>query len=118
MEPASVVASAAGVASTLSALQSTSETVPILLSELKTLETRSQRVQEWLHFTDLPSKMKVMPGLAAAVMTVDAALKRLHHDSQIPRGGARIDESQMVVHLVDISECSALMHFALNVCQL
>ncbi|KAI7195265.1 hypothetical protein KC363_g1673 [Hortaea werneckii] len=139
MDPAGLLISIATIAHTLEELSGsysgTSDTLSTLKTQIKILETGTQRIQEWLHFTDPGSQMKVHGSLRDAVATVDSSLRRLHEDltslqstSGQPldgRGHGRdakakfaYNESRMQRHLTDVRECSSLMHFTLNVCQL
>ncbi|KAI7152825.1 hypothetical protein KC349_g8747 [Hortaea werneckii] len=139
MDPAGLLISIATIAHTLEELSEsysgTSDTLSTLKTQIKILETGTQRIQEWLHFTDPGSQMKVHGSLRDAVATVDSSLRRLHEDltslgstsgQPLDGQGHRRDakakfaynESRMQRHLTDVRECSSLMHFTLNVCQL
>ena len=122
MDPAGLLISIATIAHTLEELSGTysgtSDTLSTLKTQIKILETGTQRIQEWLHFTDPGSQMKVHGSLRDAVATVDSSLRRLHEDltslessSEQPldgRGNGRdarakvaYNESRMQRHLTD-----------------
>jgi len=142
MDPAGLLISIATIACTLDELSETynsaSNTLSLIRSQIKILETGAQRIQEWLHFTDPTSKMQIMGSLRDAVATVNSSLQRLQDDitsishtgpkttKVLGRSGSNqwlkakftYNESRMRKHLTDVRECASLMHFTLNVCQL
>lgn len=142
MDPAGLLISIATIACTLDELSTTynsaSNTLALIKSQIKILETGAQRIQEWLHFTDPTSQMQVMHSLRDAIATVNSSLQRLQDDvTDTTRTGPKhvkllgrtcsdqwletefaYDEARMRTHLTDTRECASLMQFTLNVCQL
>ncbi|TKA25713.1 hypothetical protein B0A50_05808 [Salinomyces thailandicus] len=142
MDPAGLLISIATIACTLDELSqsynSATNTLSLIRAQVKVLETGTQRIQEWLHFTDPQSKMQVHASLRDAVGTVDSSLQRLHEDIvDITHTGPKTskllgstgtdqwmktkfiyNESRLRSHLTDVRECASLLHFTLNVCQL
>ena len=142
MDPAGLLLSVASVVVTLDQLQDSynaaSSTLSLVRSQIKVLETGTQRVQEWLHFTDPTSKAQVMQSLHGAVLTVQSAVLRLQEDLKlITQTGPRTakvlgrtgsdqwmktkfvyNEARMRQNLTDLRECVSLMNFTLTVCQL
>lgn len=142
MDPAGLLISIATIAYTLDDLSESygnaSSTLALIKAQIKILETGTQRIQEWMHFTDPSSKGQVMQSLSDAVATVNSSLERLHEDiAGITHTGPKTQkvlgrmasdqwiktkfvysEGRMRKHLADVRECTSLVSFALNVCQL
>lgn len=142
MDPAGLLISIASIAYTLDELSESynaaSGTLALIKTQIKILETGTQRIQEWLHFTDPTSVGQVRASLADAIGTVNDALHRLQEDVEnVTHTGAKTakflgrtasdqwvktkfvySEGRMRKHLTDVRECASLMHFTLNVCQL
>lgn len=142
MDPAGLLISIASIAYALDSLaesyNSASNTLGLIKSQIRILETGAARIQEWLHFTDASSKTQVQQSLQDAAATVNASLQRLNEDlGSISHTGPRTakllgrtgsdqwmktkfvyNEGRMRKHLTDVRECASLMHFTLNVCQL
>lgn len=132
MDPAGLLISIAATTNTLNRLPATdtpaSQTLSLIKSQIKILETGAQRIHEWLHFTEPSGKAQVMPSLLDAVGTVDLSLQRLQNDmmdatlagpQRATSGNANIlgNERSMKRHLTDLRQCSSLVHYTLNVCQ-
>lgn len=142
MDPAGLLISIATIAYALDELadsyNSASSTLSLIKSQIRILETGATRIQEWLHVTDWTSKTQVMHSLRDAIATVNSALLRLQDDvEEITHTGPRtakllgrtgsdqwmktkftFNEARMRKHLTDVRECTSLMAFSLNVCQL
>ncbi|KAK5123201.1 hypothetical protein LTR85_003400 [Meristemomyces frigidus] len=142
MDPAGLLISIATIAYTLDELtasyHSASDTLSLIKTHIKILETGATRIQEWLHYTDLPSQMQVMHSLRDAVATVNSSLQRLQWDIEeithtgpktaklLGRSGSdqwmktkfTFNEARLRKHLTDVRECASLVNFTLNVCQL
>ncbi|EMD00842.1 hypothetical protein BAUCODRAFT_20857 [Baudoinia panamericana UAMH 10762] len=142
MDPAGLLISVATILIVLDELTesygSANNTLALIKSQVKVLEAGTQRIQEWLWYTDPASKSELMESLGDAVSTVNAALQRLQEEIEaITRTGPRTakllgkagsdqwvktkfvySEGRMRRHLTDVRECASLMSFCLTVCQL
>lgn len=142
MDPAGILLSIATIAYTLDELSDSyanaSSTLSLIRSHIRVLEAGTQRIQEWLHFTDPTSRVQVMASLGDAIGTVNSSLERLQEDiASLSHTGPKTakilgktgsnqwaktkfvyNEGRLRRHLTDVRECAALMHFTLNVCQL
>ena len=142
MDPAGLLLSIATIAVCLDEISqsynSASSTLGLIKSQIKILESGTQRIQEWLHYTDPQSRAGVMSSLGDAIGTVYSSLERLNDDiaalahtgpkttrllgktgsDQWARTKFVYSEGRLRKHLTDVRECASLMHFCLNVCQL
>ncbi|KAK4553181.1 hypothetical protein LTR86_009711 [Recurvomyces mirabilis] len=115
-----------------------SETLSLIREQVKALQAGTQRIQEWLHFTEPTERAQVTGSVQDAVATVRSSLERLqdgvttnsqggnhavkltddNNDSQHGEGTLIHNEARMRKYLVDLRECASLIQFTLNVCQL
>ncbi|TKA76026.1 hypothetical protein B0A55_05104, partial [Friedmanniomyces simplex] len=84
MDPAGLLLSIATIAYNIDALSesynSASSTLGLIRSHIKILEAGTQRIQEWLHFTDPTDRIQVLASLGDAIGTVNSSLERLQDD--------------------------------------
>ncbi|KAK0859425.1 hypothetical protein LTS02_009238 [Friedmanniomyces endolithicus] len=138
MDPGGLLLSIAAISDNIDALSesynSASSTLGLVRSQIKVLEAGTQRIQEWLHFTDPTDHILVWASLGVAIGTVNSSLDRLQDDVvSISHTGANTakvrgdqwartkfahNEGRLRVDLTDLRECCHLMHFSLQVCQL
>lgn len=109
--------------------RSAAGTLGHIASQIQSLKSGTERMQEWLHFTDPSSKIQITFGLRDAMATINHSLQRLQYDLEAihgisetaASGGKELspyNEAQMKKHLTDVRECVCLLRFGLNVCQL
>ena len=142
MDPAGLLISIATLAIILEdvseSYNAASGTLSLIKSQIKILETGAQRIQEWLHFTPMADQAKIRQSLWDSIATVDGSLARLREEVEsITHTGPRarkmlgrngsdqwvkakfvLNEANLRKHLTDVRECTSLLHFTLNVCQL
>ncbi|KAK0262891.1 hypothetical protein B0A54_08990 [Friedmanniomyces endolithicus] len=138
MDPGGLLLSIAAISDSIDALSESynaaSSTLGLVRSQIKILEAGTQRIQEWLHFTDPTDHILVWASLGVAIGTVNTALERLQDDvvstshtgantakvrgDQWARAKSAHNEGRLRVDLTDVRECCHLMHFSLQVCQL
>ena len=142
MDPAGLLISIATIALTIDQINETyassSKTLALIRAQIRILETGTQRIQEWLHFTDPTSQAQVSRSLHDSIATVNSSIESLQEDlDHITRSGPKaskmlgragsdqwtkakfaMNENRLRKHLTDVRECASLIHFTLSVCQL
>ncbi|KAK0305360.1 hypothetical protein LTR01_006886 [Friedmanniomyces endolithicus] len=138
MDPGGLLLSIAAISDNIDALseshKSAVSTLGLVRSQIRALEAGTQRIQEWLHFTDPTDHILVWASLGVAIGTVNTALERLQDDVvSISHTGANTakvrgdqwastqsahNEGRLRMDLTDVRECCHLMQFSLQVCQL
>ncbi|KAK5114858.1 hypothetical protein LTR62_002015 [Meristemomyces frigidus] len=138
MDPAGLLLSINKVSDKLDELSqnhsSASDTLTLIRAQVKTLQAGTQRIQEWLHFTEPTERAQITRSVQDAVATVRSSLERLQDGVASSQYGgvdaAKVlddgrngestliyNEARMRKYLVDLRECASLMQFTLNVCQ-
>ena len=142
MDPATVLFRLIALSAAIDYVEHTYHTIPGALasikSQLKTLESGLERIQEWQHYTDPQSEAQVLPSLHEAMKTVGGYLLRLRDDlestqqpgnsatSSFDRTGIEsrtkvqptFNEPRLNRYLIDLQHCVSLTQFTLLVCQL
>jgi hypothetical protein len=142
MDPATVLFRLTALSAAVDYIQETYYAIPgtfaSIRTQLNSLESGLERIQEWQHYTDPQSEAQVLPSLHEAMKTVGGCLQELRNDLEYPQQPATpttkfsdwtgsepwtkvesmFNEPRLNRYLIDIRQCVYLTQFTLLVCQL
>ena len=141
MDPAALLLSVNALCDAIDSLRQSYAPTPGILnlirSQLKSLETILELLQQWQAYADPQSEAHVLPGLRESWKTVGRCLERFQDDldesPELASTGrpnlnntednqvqpeSLFNETGLQRRLVDVQQCVALTHFCLSVCQL
>jgi hypothetical protein len=139
MDPAALLLSVNALCDAIDSLRQSYTPTPGILSliqsQLKSLETILELIQQWQAYADPQSEAHVLPGLRESWKTIGRCLERFQEDldecpglTGTPNGNSTeskqvqseslFNETGLQRRLVDTQQCVALTHFCLSVCQL